>query len=75
MRLLSGAAKFRVHHDSRRLFRVDTGAIQIEDIRTAFRVDHEVGGKIRVVVSEVRVAALHTEKGWRVGGSSGLCNG
>ena len=66
VRLLSGAAKFRVHHDSRRLFRVDTGAIQIEDIGTAFRVDHEAGGKIRVVVSEGRVAALHTEKRWRV---------
>ena len=66
VRLLSGAAKFRVRHDSRRLFRVDTGPIQVEDIGTAFRVDHEPGDKIRVAVSEGRVAVLHAENGWRV---------
>jgi transmembrane sensor len=66
VRLRSGGAKFRVRHDTQRLFRVDTGPIQIEDIGTAFRVDHEAGGKIRVVVSEGRVAVLHAADGWRV---------
>jgi len=66
VRLRSGGAKFRVRHDTQRLFRVDTGPIQIEDIGTAFRVDHEAGGKIRVVVSEGRVAVLRAANGWRV---------
>ena len=66
VRLRSGSAQFRVRHDSRRLFRVDTGPIQIEDIGTAFRVDHDTGDKIRVVVSEGRVAVLHVTNGWRV---------
>ena len=66
VRLLSGAANFRVRHDSRRLFRVDTGTIEIEDIGTVFRVEHAAGDKIRVVVTEGRVAALHRERGWRV---------
>jgi transmembrane sensor len=59
VRLRSGSAQFRVRHDSRRLFRVDTGAIEIEDLGTVFRVAHEAAGKIRVAVSEGRVAVLY----------------
>jgi hypothetical protein len=66
VRLRSGGAKFRIRHDAQRLFRVDTGPIRIEDIGTVFRVDHEVGEKIRVVVSEGRIAVLHAANGWRV---------
>jgi len=58
VRLRSGSAQFRVRHDSRRLFRVDTGAVEIEDLGTVFRVAHEVAGKISVAVSEGRVAVL-----------------
>jgi transmembrane sensor len=66
VRLRSGSAQFRIRHDSRRLFRVDTGPIQVEDIGTAFRVDHETGDRIRVAVSEGRVAVQHLANGWRV---------
>jgi transmembrane sensor len=66
VRLRSGSAEFRVRHDSQRLFRVDTGPIQIEDLGTAFRVVHDTGDRIRVVVSEGRVAVLHPANGWRV---------
>jgi len=58
VRLPSGAARFRVRHDSKRLFRVDAGAIQIDDLGTVFRVAHEAAGRIRVAVSEGRVAVL-----------------
>jgi transmembrane sensor len=66
VRLRSGSAQFRVSHDGRRLFRVDTGPIQIEDIGTAFLVGHEAGDKVRVAVSEGKVAVLHHANGWRV---------
>lgn len=56
--LRSGSAQFRVRHDSRRLFRVDTGAVEIEDLGTVFHVTHEAAGKISVAVSEGRVAVL-----------------
>jgi transmembrane sensor len=59
LRLRSGSAQFRIRHDSHRLFRVDAGAIQIEDLGTVFRVAHEAAGKIRVAVSEGRVAVLY----------------
>ena len=66
VRLRSGAARFRVRHDSRRLFRVDAGSIQIDDLGTLFRVAHEAGGRIRVAVSEGRVAVLSSASGVRV---------
>jgi len=66
VRLPAGAARFRVRHDSRRLFRVDAGPIQIDDIGTVFRVAHEAGGRVRVVVSEGRVAVLSAVGGARV---------
>lgn len=66
VRLPTGAARFRVRHDSRRLFRVDAGPVQIDDIGTAFRVAHEAGGSVRVVVSEGRVAVLSSTTGARV---------
>ena len=59
VRLRSGSAQFRVRHDSRRLFRVDTGAVEIEDLGTVFRVAHEAAGRVRVAVSEGRVAVLY----------------
>jgi transmembrane sensor len=59
VRLRSGSAQFRVRHDSRRLFRVDAGAVEIEDLGTAFRVAHEPAGRIRVAVLEGRVAVLY----------------
>jgi len=66
VRLSSGAARFRVKHDARRLFRVDAGPIQIEDLGTVFRVAHQAGGGVRVVVSEGRVAVLSPATGARV---------
>jgi transmembrane sensor len=66
VRLLSGGARFRVRHDPRRLFRVDTGAIQIEDLGTVFRVDHRPNGRIYVAVSEGRVAVLRPASQRRV---------
>jgi len=66
VRLSSGAARFRVKHDARRLFRVDAGPIQIEDLGTVFRVAHQQGGGVRVVVSEGRVAVLSPADGTRV---------
>jgi transmembrane sensor len=64
--LRTGAARFRVRHDSKRLFRVDAGGIQIDDIGTVFRVAHEAGGRVRVVVSEGRVAVVASAGGARV---------
>jgi transmembrane sensor len=66
VRLPSGAARFRVRHDSRRLFRVDAGAVQIDDLGTVFRVAHEAGGHVRVVVAEGRVAVVSSASGARV---------
>lgn len=54
--LSSGGAEFRVHHDSRRLFRVQAGWLEIDDIGTVFRVDYQAGGKVRVVVAQGRVS-------------------
>ncbi len=64
--LLSGAAQFRIRHDSRRIFRVDAGPIQIEDLGTVFSVDHQAGSSVRVAVSEGRVAVLSSANRLRV---------
>ena len=66
VRLRSGAAHFRIRHDSRRLFRVDAGAIAIEDLGTVFQVEHQSGGKLRVAVVEGRVAVLYPATNMRV---------
>jgi len=66
VRLRSGAAQFRIRHDSRRIFRVDAGPVQIEDLGTVFSVDHSAGGSVHVVVSEGRVAVLSSASGLRV---------
>jgi len=66
VRLSAGAARFRVRHDDRRLFRVDAGSIEIEDLGTAFRVAHEAEGRVRVTVSEGRVAVVSTLSRLRV---------
>jgi len=64
--LPSGGARFKVRHDSRRLFRVRAGAVEIEDLGTVFRVAHEPGGRIRVAVSDGRVAVLVASRQLRV---------
>jgi ferric-dicitrate binding protein FerR (iron transport regulator) len=64
--LRSGGARFRVRHDSRRLFRVEVGPIEIEDLGTVFRIDHQAGGKIHVAVSEGRVAVVYPARKTRV---------
>jgi transmembrane sensor len=64
VRLDAGEARFHVRHDARRVFRVDAGAIQIEDLGTVFHVAHEPQGRVRVRVTEGRVAVL-----WRATGS------
>jgi len=56
--LPSGGAKFRVRHDVRRHFQVSAGPVDIEDLGTVFRVEHTDGGRVRVMVSEGRVAVL-----------------
>src|SRR6185436_21053605 len=66
VRLSAGAARFRVRHDARRLFRVDAGSIEIEDLGTVFRVAHEAEGRVRVTVSEGRVAVVRTASRLRV---------
>ncbi len=66
VRLQSGSAQFHVRHDSRRLFRVDAGAIEIQDLGTVFRVAHEAAGRIRVAVSEGRVAVLYPASQFRI---------
>ncbi len=66
VRLRSGAAQFRIRHNIRRVFTVDAGPIQIEDLGTAFGVDHQTGGRVHVVVFEGRVAVLSVASGVRV---------
>jgi len=66
VRLSAGAARFRVRHDVRRLFRVDAGSIEIEDLGTVFRVAHEAEGRVRVTVSEGRVAVVSIASRMRV---------
>lgn len=64
--LRSGGARFRVRHDGRRLFRVEAGPLEIEDLGTVFRIDHQAGGKIHVAVSEGRVAVLYPARKTRM---------
>lgn len=66
VRLRTGGAQFRVRHDSRRVFRVDAGPLEIEDLGTVFRVEHQAEGKIHVAVSEGRVAVVYPATRWRV---------
>ena len=46
-----GTAHFNVRHDPRRLFRVEAGAVEVEDLGTAFEVENN-GSSVRVSVSE-----------------------
>jgi TolA-binding protein len=66
VQLRSGSAQFRIRHNPRRLFRVDAGQIQIEDLGTIFGVDHQAGGRVHVAVFEGRVAVLSVASGVRV---------
>jgi TolA-binding protein len=64
--LRSGGARFRVRHDGRRLFRVEVGPLEIEDLGTVFHIDHQAGGKIHVAVFEGRVAVLYPARKTRI---------
>jgi len=66
VRLHAGGARFRIRHDARRLFQVDAGAVEIEDLGTDFRVLHEREGRVRVSVSEGRVAVIYGSSRLRV---------
>jgi transmembrane sensor len=46
-----GTAHFNVRHDPRRLFRVEAGAVEVEDLGTSFEVENK-GSSVRVSVSE-----------------------
>jgi transmembrane sensor len=65
VRLRSGSAQFRIRHDSHRWFRVDAGALEIDDLGTVFRVAHEDSGKITVAVTEGRVAVHYPASSFR----------
>jgi transmembrane sensor len=69
--LRSGGARFRIRHDSRRLFRVEVGPIEVEDLGTVFRIDHLAGGKVHVAVTEGRVAVLYPARNVRIELSAG----
>jgi len=58
VRMRTGSARFRVRHDPRRVFRVDAGAVQIEDLGTVFQVAHRPDGRVRVRVMEGHVAVV-----------------
>jgi transmembrane sensor len=51
----SGAARFNVRHDPRRLFRVEAGGVVVEDLGTVFAVEHR-GTSVSVAVTEGSVA-------------------
>jgi transmembrane sensor len=51
----SGKSLFRVRHDPKRLFRVHTGDVTIDDLGTTFEVARE-GNRVRVSVSEGAVS-------------------
>jgi transmembrane sensor len=55
-----GTAHFVVRHDPRRLFRVEVGAVEIEDLGTLFEVENE-RGSVRVSVSEGSVEVSFPE--------------
>ena len=59
----AGTAHFAVRHDPRRVFRVEAGNVEIEDLGTAFEVEN-VGSSVRVSVSEGSVAvSFRTNEG------------
>ena len=66
VRLRSGGASFRIRHDARRLFRVQVGSIQIEDLGTVFRVEALAERGVHVAVSEGSVAVVLPPRGSRV---------
>ncbi|HEX6272206.1 MAG TPA: FecR family protein [Polyangiaceae bacterium] len=51
----AGTAHFTVRHDPRRLFRVISGGVEVEDLGTKFEVENS-GGTVRVSVSEGSVS-------------------
>jgi transmembrane sensor len=57
--LRAGGARFRIRHDERRIFRVQAGAVQIDDVGTTFRVEHRGMGRVRVWVTDGEVAVSY----------------
>jgi transmembrane sensor len=55
-----GTARFRVRHDPHRVFRVHAGDVEVEDLGTAFDVEHK-GSRVRVAVSEGTVSVSFPE--------------
>lgn len=57
-----GRAEFQVRHDPRRVFRVQAGDVQVEDLGTVFAVDNSAG-QVRVAVTEGSVAVSYPRPG------------
>jgi transmembrane sensor len=60
--LEAGTGHFRVRHDPERVFRVQAGAVAVEDLGTTFDVAHE-GGSVRVSVKDGSVGVSYPELG------------
>ncbi len=58
----TGSAHFQVRHDPRRLFKVQAGDVEVEDLGTTFDVENMSGG-VRVAVSEGSVAVSFPAEG------------
>lgn len=63
--LKAGTAHFRVRHDPRRVFRVQAGAVAVEDLGTAFDVASE-RGSVRVSVKDGSVGVSYPDVGGAV---------
>jgi transmembrane sensor len=61
-----GVAHFKVRHDPRRLFRVEVGDVEVEDLGTLFDVENK-GNSVRVSVSEGSVEVSFPEAGGKRG--------
>jgi ferric-dicitrate binding protein FerR (iron transport regulator) len=62
LRLVSGKASFDVVHNPARPFRVDAGAVRVEDVGTKFTLENSAD-TVRLSVAEGRVAFWQTKTG------------
>jgi hypothetical protein len=69
-RLESGRARFHVVHDPRRRFRVEVGAVSVEDLGTRFTLEKQ-GARARVTVEEGRVRVSWGDVIVELGGGEG----
>jgi transmembrane sensor len=60
--LKAGTGHFRVRHDPERVFRVQAGAVAVEDLGTTFDVANE-GGSVRVSVKDGSVGVSYPDAG------------